>query len=193
MERWRRVAAPCGSADDFGTQGKGTAALLLQAPPNFSPPPNSPRNERQDQCRPPPLHMPGKRLRRKQCGMCVKHFLAIILNKTVWPSGLRRWLQAPVRKGVGSNPTAVKFHINAFLSVLALSPTLQMPARRAGQAVNPMSVHTRGGSRQSNAAQTFARWAHGVVVSHPLSMREALGSIPSVSIFSSPHRRHPKR
>ena len=52
--------------------------------------------------------------------------------------------------------------------------------------------HTRG-SRQSNAAQTFARWAHGVVVSHPLSMREALGSIPSVSIFSSPHRRHPKR
>ena len=27
--------------------------------------------------------------------------------ETVWPSGLRRWLQAPVRKGVGSNPTAV--------------------------------------------------------------------------------------
>ena len=25
-------------------------------------------------------------------------------------------------------------------------------------------------------------WAHGVVVSHPLSMREALGSIPSVSM-----------
>ena len=29
------------------------------------------------------------------------------LSQTVWPSGLRRWLQAPVRKGVGSNPTAV--------------------------------------------------------------------------------------
>ena len=29
------------------------------------------------------------------------------LDKTVWPSGLRRWLKAPVRKGVGSNPTAV--------------------------------------------------------------------------------------
>jgi hypothetical protein len=28
-------------------------------------------------------------------------------SKTVWPSGLRRWLQTPVRKGVGSNPTAV--------------------------------------------------------------------------------------
>ena len=28
---------------------------------------------------------------------------------TVWPSGLRRWLKAPVRKGVGSNPAAVIF------------------------------------------------------------------------------------
>ena len=28
-------------------------------------------------------------------------------TKTVWPSGLRRWLKAPFRKGVGSNPTAV--------------------------------------------------------------------------------------
>ena len=27
--------------------------------------------------------------------------------KTVWASGRRRWIQAPVRKGVGSNPTAV--------------------------------------------------------------------------------------
>ena len=32
------------------------------------------------------------------------------LNMTVWPSGLRRWLQAPFRKGVGSNPTAVSLH-----------------------------------------------------------------------------------
>ena len=30
-----------------------------------------------------------------------------VANMTVWPSGLRRWLQAPVRKGVGSNLTAV--------------------------------------------------------------------------------------
>ena len=28
---------------------------------------------------------------------------------TVWPSGLRRWIKAPVRKGVGSNPTAVTY------------------------------------------------------------------------------------
>ena len=29
------------------------------------------------------------------------------IAKTVWPSGLGRWLQASVRKGVGSIPTAV--------------------------------------------------------------------------------------
>ena len=34
-------------------------------------------------------------------------FLRYLSPKTVWPSGLRHWLQAPVRKGVGSNPTAV--------------------------------------------------------------------------------------
>ena len=34
---------------------------------------------------------------------------------TVWPSGLRRWLQAPVRKGVGSNPTAVICYMSELL------------------------------------------------------------------------------
>ena len=33
-----------------------------------------------------------------------------LFRKTVWPSGLRRWLKAPFRKGVGSNPTAVISH-----------------------------------------------------------------------------------
>ena len=49
-------------------------------------------------------------------------------TKTVWPSGLRRWLKAPVRKGVGSNPTAV-------IGVLAPkgegSATLNLPKRQA--------------------------------------------------------------
>ena len=35
-------------------------------------------------------------------------------GKTVWPSGLRRWLKAPFRKGVGSNPTAVIFDAGLF-------------------------------------------------------------------------------
>ena len=40
----------------------------------------------------------------------IKTFIFMLLHHgtTVWPSGLRRWLKAPVRKGVGSNPTAVK-------------------------------------------------------------------------------------
>ena len=39
---------------------------------------------------------------------CCHVFLTVLRSfKTVWPSGLRRWLKAPVRKGVGSNPTAV--------------------------------------------------------------------------------------
>ena len=32
---------------------------------------------------------------------------ALQTSMAVWPSGLRRWLQAPARKGVGPNPTAV--------------------------------------------------------------------------------------
>ena len=42
---------------------------------------------------------------------------------TVWPSGLRRWLQAPVRKGVGSNPTAVS---SLQQSCVAVSPTTKL-------------------------------------------------------------------
>ena len=30
-------------------------------------------------------------------------------SMTLWPSGLRRWLKAPFRQGVGSNPTGVTF------------------------------------------------------------------------------------
>ena len=42
---------------------------------------------------------------------CNTQFL--LPNKTLWPSGLRRWLKAPVRKGVGSNPTGVTCFTNA--------------------------------------------------------------------------------
>ena len=51
--------------------------------------------------------------------VCNKTFLSYcstafeLVVKTVWPSGLRRWLKAPFRKGVGSNPTAV-IMISAF-------------------------------------------------------------------------------
>ena len=44
-------------------------------------------------------------------------------NMTVWPSGLRRWLQAPVRKGAGSNLTAVS---SLQQSCAAVSPTTEL-------------------------------------------------------------------
>ena len=44
-----------------------------------------------------------------ECFTHVCSLLDVPLSKTVWPSGLRRWLKAPFRKGVGSNPTAVTF------------------------------------------------------------------------------------
>jgi hypothetical protein len=36
-----------------------------------------------------------------------KPWMHLILPNTLWPSGLRRWLKAPFRKGVGSDPTGV--------------------------------------------------------------------------------------
>ena len=49
-------------------------------------------------------------------------------------------------------------HLDAFLLVFEMAP-------------GKMDVH-------------YVNGAHGVVVSHRLSMQEALGSIPSVSIFA---------
>ena len=55
-------------------------------------------------------------------------------SKTVWPSGLRRWLKAPVRKGVGSNPTGVNLHSAAhFPRALAVRRGTQAQlSQRAG-------------------------------------------------------------
>lgn len=47
--------------------------------------------------------------------------------ETVWPSGLRRWLKAPVRKGVGSNPTAVTRILSG--SVLTVPSDTNDPGR----------------------------------------------------------------
>ena len=66
--------------------------------------------------------------------LCFAHSLPIQLlrqsyalpegkNMTVWPSGLRRWLQAPVRKGVGLNPTAVS---SLQQRCAAVSPTTKL-------------------------------------------------------------------
>ena len=57
--------------------------------------------------------------------------------KTVWPSGLRRWLQAPVRKGVGSNPTAVT--LSAAVGLLACGPVVAI-ARGTPRAAFPSAL-----------------------------------------------------
>ena len=45
-------------------------------------------------------------------------FLKRTPHKTVWPSGLRRWLKAPVRTGVGSNFTALQAAVTSAVSSL---------------------------------------------------------------------------
>ena len=53
-------------------------------------------------------------------GMCDVRMVTL-LTETLWPSGLRRWLKAPFRKGVGSNPTAVTFPGAFVRTAVALS------------------------------------------------------------------------
>ncbi len=54
-------------------------------------------------------------------------------SRTVWPSGLRRWLQAPVRKGVGSNPTAVTVAASAPVQRRAPSELIQTRSNPSGR------------------------------------------------------------
>ena len=62
-------------------------------------------------------------------------------------------------------------------------PSRGSSPRRVGQKIIALTTEL-GGPR--NYLEIFINhWAHGVVVSHPLCMRKALGSIPSVSICVS--------
>ena len=61
--------------------------------------------------------------------------------------------------------------------------------KRASPASDAMAsaavLASKGSPTPTVWRMSSSTWAHGVVVSHPLSMREALGSIPSVSIGPS--------
>ena len=63
----------------------------------------------------------------------------LLSYKTVWPSGLRRWLQAPVRKGVGSNPTAVMLHFYTFGEAQRGPPSAPLSFERLS--VDPPEAH----------------------------------------------------
>jgi hypothetical protein len=52
---------------------------------------------------------------------------------TAWPSGLRRWLKAPFRKGVGSNPTGVIFGHPSIICCITIYPWMVISTyRRTG-------------------------------------------------------------
>ena len=77
-------------------------------------------------------------------------FIPMRSLRTVWPSGLRRWLKAPVRKGVGSNPTAVNAfafkptYVDSYLSLPGLrfaGELLQFLSRCKQQCGNKIWTH----------------------------------------------------
>ena len=94
-----------------------------------------------------------------------------LANTTVWPSGLRRWLQAPVRKGVGSNPTAVIF------TLLLKQKLIGAGCKQNLARLLRISEQAEMRKNESGVAQWLACWAHNPKVR---------GSKPRSAIFSSP-------
>ena len=58
----------------------------------------------------------------------IKSLTQVFWLETAWPSGLRRYVQVVVRKGVGSNPTAVSFHKTAIHQTMSV---MRAPRRSA--------------------------------------------------------------
>ena len=89
-------------------------------------------------------------LRRCRHGDCLRSFTCNLglRSRTVWPSGLRRWLKAPFRKGVGSNPTAVTCpgHIRAYAEARIRAVVIaQSLAPRPHAAPHPRGASRRQG------------------------------------------------
>ena len=84
-------------------------------------------------------------------------------------SGLRRWLQAPVRKGVGSNPTAVTLHaVCKHQNSAGGSPLVASATEVQGQLHHPTaeaSLGTPWGWPSAEAAQLAAPRADSHVTS----------------------------
>ena len=115
---------------------------------------------------------------------------------------LRKWtrnLLGPARRD--SNPLGVAFgnllgrlRRNGFLgckfeNVNARNITAMGHIRCKRYPLEVAGLILRARNFLSASCACWLNWAHGVVVSHPLSMREALGSIPSVSTFFSERAR----
>ena len=61
---------------------------------------------------------------------------------TVWPSGLRRWLKAPFRNGVGSTPTAVNHVCSVCVPQTIAVPRLKIEHFRCSACAQPGRAHT---------------------------------------------------
>lgn len=106
-------------------------------------------------------------------------------NRSIGISGL------VVEYIVAIDVTRVRFPADALFGAVG-----RMRGAHAEGSAERASRHASCGSRKTGSASgcclrhspqraRIVNWAHGVVVSHPLRMRKALGSIPSVSIFPS--------
>ena len=69
-----------------------------------------------------------------------------VFISTVWPSGLRRWLQAPVRKGMGSNPTAVIFGAHVHLLLCEVKYFLRARQMFSAQITSNLRMQLRRGA-----------------------------------------------
>ena len=71
--------------------------------------------------------------------------MALGMIKTVWPSGLRWWLKAPFRKGVGSNPTAVNVMVCGFSPAAAFAEQEGYARLAAWSATVSANARAQGG------------------------------------------------
>ena len=90
---------------------------------------------------------------------------------TVWPSGLRRWLKAPVRKGVGSNPTAVMLAMPSLPVAQRLSISArQLSARRGTERMRLGTPRTLSGQRNKERDELAHKLAPGLEGCHLAEM-----------------------
>ena len=88
--------------------------------------------------------------------MQCKHIEYMLMtNMTVWPSGLRRWLKAPFRKGVGSNPTAVNGPGWCCLRPPMALPWSPAPQSEAASMKVKFTAATKQGGSQAAPASTY--------------------------------------
>ena len=101
---------------------------------------------------------PGAHIsRRCRCAQCPRSGTCKLglMSRTVWPSGLRRWLKAPFRKGVGSNPTAVTCPAHTCAYAAA---RIRAVASAQSLALWPNdATHLRGATRRQGQSRELLR------------------------------------